>query len=98
MVSLHHTNMSFANAFCSYDLPDDVFDKEKGDVKPTKPKKKGPLAKKAVNSTVQKRSFSDIEVCETFEAVYGSSSKRLILASHVGSNFMGCLSDELIVE
>ncbi|ERF72549.1 hypothetical protein EPUS_02831 [Endocarpon pusillum Z07020] len=44
-----------------YDLPDDVFDKEKGDVKPTKPKKKAPLSKKAVNSTVQKRSFSDIE-------------------------------------
>jgi hypothetical protein len=43
----------------SYDLPDDLFDKEKGDVKPTKAKKKS-----AVNSKkpALKRSFNEVEV------------------------------------
>ena len=43
----------------SYDLPDDLFDKEKGDVKPTKVKKKP-----AVNSKkpALKRSFDEVEV------------------------------------
>jgi hypothetical protein len=43
----------------SYDLPDDLFDKEKGDVKPTKAKKKS-----AVNSKkpILKRSFDEVEV------------------------------------
>jgi hypothetical protein len=43
----------------SYDLPDDLFDKEKGDVKPTKAKKKT-----AVNGKkpALKRSFDEVEV------------------------------------
>jgi hypothetical protein len=43
----------------SYDLPDDLFDKEKGDVKPTKAKKKT-----AVNGKkpALKRSFNEVEV------------------------------------
>ena len=43
----------------SYDLPDDLFDKEKGDVKPSKAKKKA-----AVNGKKQtlKRSFDEVEV------------------------------------
>jgi hypothetical protein len=43
----------------SYDLPDDLFDKEKGDVKPTKGKKKT-----AVNGKKAplKRSFDEVEV------------------------------------
>lgn len=63
MVSFIISFVDCANSFFSYDLPDDVFDKEKGDVKPVKPpKKKVPVPKKPVHSTVQKRSFSDIEV------------------------------------
>jgi hypothetical protein len=43
----------------SYDLPDDLFDKEKGDVNPPKPNKKT-----AVNGKkpALKRSFDEVEV------------------------------------
>jgi hypothetical protein len=43
----------------SYDLPDDLFDKEKGDIKPSKAKKKA-----VVNGKKQalKRSFDEVEV------------------------------------
>ena len=43
----------------SYDLPDDLFDKEKGDVKPTKAKKKAVVNGK---KPVMKRSFEEVEV------------------------------------
>jgi len=46
----------YPNLFNSYELPDDLFDKPKGDVKPVKEKKK----KTAVN--VKKRSFNEVEV------------------------------------
>ena len=66
-------------------MPDDVFDKEKGDVKPTKPKKKVPLGKKATNPTAPKRSFSEIDVCDSFDMfVAGIISRRPSLASHAG--------------
>jgi hypothetical protein len=43
----------------SYDLPDDLFDKEKGDVKPTKAKKKTVVNGK---KPALKRSFNEVEV------------------------------------
>lgn len=43
----------------SYDLPDDLFDKEKGDVKPTKAKKKTVLNGK---KPPLKRSFDEVDV------------------------------------
>lgn len=46
-----------------------MFDKEKGDVKPIKLKKKVPLAKKAGNSLVQKRSFSEVDVCKPLDYI-----------------------------
>lgn len=43
----------------SYDLPDDLFDKEKGEIKPIKAKKKTAVnGKKAA----VKRSFDEVEV------------------------------------
>jgi hypothetical protein len=43
----------------SYDLPDDLFDKEKGDVKPIKAKKKMAASGKKPST---KRSFDEVEV------------------------------------
>ena len=45
----------------SFDLPDDVFDFEQGDVKPLKPKKKvSPATKKSG----QKRSIEEVEASQ----------------------------------
>jgi hypothetical protein len=38
-VSFAYLRYTFCSSSSSYDLPDDLFDKEKGDVKPTKPVK-----------------------------------------------------------
>lgn len=44
-----------------YDLPDDMFDFEKGEVKPQKPKKKVTPGAKKATTTAQKRSFEEVE-------------------------------------
>lgn len=47
--------------FCSWELPEDLFDSKLGEVRPTKPVKKAIKAPKAEN--IPRRSINEVDVC-----------------------------------
>jgi hypothetical protein len=50
----------------SWDLPDDVFDKKAGEVKPSKPVKKVMKPSKVETKPAVRRSINEVEVCLSF--------------------------------
>lgn len=73
------TLLFFSANESSYELPDDLFDKEKGDVKPTKAKKKTALNGKKLPL---KRSVDEVEVSPAL-----LSSRRLCYTVKTQSTF-----------